>query len=332
MTQPTPARETPSSESAPAVILSPDDRLEPVVSKPIEAVPVEKKAAHGGLHLPRWSSRYSRFVSLAKVVFPATALVLAVAVVLWPHMQKMSEETFSISFANVGEVARESQQLVNARYFGTDDKNQAYSVTADLAQETKPGSQMIELTHPQADMTLSDGAWMMLGASQGLYRQDKSELDLMGSISLYHDQGYEVHTERATLLLREGIARGDAPIKGQGTFGALEGEGFEVDQKQRILKITGKSRLVLRSAGADKAPEPSPQPARRRRKRGTGKQAQQRQGRNDDRTHSTQPVGIGGLVVGCPWIGCPWAWGGDGLCRRNGYDRQRRRPDRGFGR
>lgn len=253
------------SFAVPSVVISPDDRLEPVLSRPTEAAapvsaPAQSKPDSLNKQQPRWVSRYSRFVLLAKVVFPATAMVLAVAVVLWPQMQKVGEETFSISFANVGEVARESQQLLNARYFGTDDKNQAYSVTADLAQETQPGSQVIELTHPQADMTLSDGAWMMLGASKGLYHQGTSTLELLGSISLYHDRGYEVHTERATVLLHEGIARGDAPIKGQGTFGSLEGEGFEIDRQERILKVTGKSRLLLRGGSSEKA---TPAPAKK---------------------------------------------------------------------
>lgn len=195
----------------------------------------------------RRASRYSRLVLLLKVVFPALAVVLAGAVVAWPQLQKSAEDSFSLSFASIGGVSRQSQQLVNARFFSSDDQHQAYSVTSDLAEEGAPGTRTVKLSKPQADMTLKDGAWVMLSANKGLLYQDTNELDLEGSVSLFHDGGYEVHTDRVELRLKDGMANSETPVVGQGPFGSLEGEGFHLDHQQRILTLTGRSRVLLRA-------------------------------------------------------------------------------------
>lgn len=251
---------TPETVSEPQLLVARDEGLAGRTSPGVQRITVDIKSGADAGGGRSWSGRYSRFVSLAKVVFPATAVVLTAAVVLWPQMQKVGEEAFAITFANVGDQVRESQQLVNARYYGSDDQRQAYSVTADLAEETAPGSRVVELSHPQADMTLKDGAWLMLGANSGLFYQEKNVLTLSGNVSLYHDGGYEMHTEGAEILLRDGIAQGSRQVSGQGPFGSLDGEGFIVNQKERTVQVTGKSRLLLRGGEETEAVPVAPVP------------------------------------------------------------------------
>ena len=70
-------------------------------------------------------------------------------------------------------------------------------------------------------------------------------LDLNGEVTLFHDRGFELRTQAAQVDLEAGVARGSEDVEGQGPFGNLEAEGFQVlDRGARVL-FMGKSRAVL---------------------------------------------------------------------------------------
>jgi lipopolysaccharide export system protein LptC len=199
---------------------------------------------------------YSRFVALMKVALPAIAVALIGTVALWPQLRNFGEGGFTLSFADMGRQATGSQRLVNARYYGTDDDDQPFTITADLAEETAPGSARLRLDNPKADITLEDGSWVMLGADEGVYGEDTDVLRLSGAVNLFHDAGYELHTTAATINIVAGTASGDRPVRGQGPFGELTAEGFRLADTGRRIEFTGRARLVLRpNAGA--APQQS---------------------------------------------------------------------------
>lgn len=200
--------------------------------------------------------RYSRFVSMMKVVLPAVAVVLVAAVALWPQLRDMGEDGFALSFADIGREIGRTQRLVNARYYSTDADDQPYTITADVAEETEPGSPLLRLDNPKADITLEDGAWVMLGANNGLYSQADGLLDLTGEVNLFHDAGYEMHTSAATLDVEAGEAHGDRPVRGQGPFGELEAEGFRLTDAGKRIYFTGKARLLLHPSSG-KTPQQS---------------------------------------------------------------------------
>jgi lipopolysaccharide export system protein LptC len=201
--------------------------------------------------------QYSQVVSWGKIALPAIAVVLAALVVIWPQLERVGDDAFSIGITAIGQRGVNLEQVVNARFFGTDSDRQPYSVTADLAEETEPGSRVVRLEHPQADIALKDGAWMMMTAQEGLYHQQSSLLELHDDVSVFHDGGYELHTERATIDMPNGKAEGDRAISAQGPFGTLQAEGFRIDRQAETVMFTGKARLVLRD-GAATLPTPDP--------------------------------------------------------------------------
>ena len=90
---------------------------------------------------------------------------------------------------------------MNARYFGTDTAGQPFSVTAQSVREAADNKDNIDLTAPQADISLNDGTWLIVGAETGQYHRETQVLDLTGAVNLFQDQGYELHTESATIML-----------------------------------------------------------------------------------------------------------------------------------
>ena len=189
-------------------------------------------------------ANYSRYVIFMKFLLPAAALTLVAAIVIWPQVH-VADNSFSIGLSDVQLTARENPSMVNARFVGSDEKNQPFSITADLAKNLLLGSSKIELEMPKADITTKDGTWMVLTANTGIYNQSGKTLSLDGSVNLFHDSGYEFNTTSASVDLNGGSAKSKVPVTGQGPFGQLVAEGFRIDNKGKSIYFTGKAKLVL---------------------------------------------------------------------------------------
>lgn len=196
---------------------------------------------------------YSRFVFAMKLLLPTVALGLVVLVVLWPQIHIDSSQ-FTIGFSRFKLSGGESPNMVNARFVGTDRRNQPFTVTADLAKSTSLGSSNVELEQPKADLGMNDGSAMMLTANSGIYDQTDKMLKLQGAVNLFHDSGYEFRTAAADVDFVTGTASGNKPVDGQGPFGELHAEGFQITGDGKRLLFTGKARLTISPAARNGAP------------------------------------------------------------------------------
>ena len=191
-----------------------------------------------------FSARYSRFVGLMKVVLPVTAAVLAVMVAVWPYVGG-SDNGIPLSYAAIGVDIDDAVYMTNARYLGTDDQNQPYTITADQVTQETDDSDVIRLVSPKADILLDDGVWLALTARSGTLRRASEKLLLDGGVSIFTDAGYELRTERAEIDLRANRAHGTTRIEGQGPFGMLSADGFRLEDKGRRIHFEGRVRVVV---------------------------------------------------------------------------------------
>ena len=192
----------------------------------------------------RKSGSYSRFVWAMRVVLPSVALVLLGLILVWPQLS-IKEEGFSLGFSSVSTDRLDALSMINARYFGTDESNQPFTVTADTATEEDPGLTLVRLDNPKADIALKDGTWLVLSSNLGFYQQKANTLDLVGEVNLFHDGGYEIGTGAATVELKKGLAGGDEPVVGHGPFGELHADGFRLIDKGKRIFFLGKVRVTL---------------------------------------------------------------------------------------
>jgi lipopolysaccharide export system protein LptC len=194
----------------------------------------------------RHAPGYSRFVAMMKFFLPLAALTLIVLIAVWPHLQT-EDNRFRIGFAVLGLGESENPSMVNARYVGTDQNDQPFSITADLAKNLLKGAEAVELEMPKADIALNDGTWLVLTAEAGSYNRTGKKLNLAGAVNLFHDSGYELRTPEAEIDLDKGIALGDKTVEGHGPFGDLKAEGFRLEDKGRRITFTGKASLLIYS-------------------------------------------------------------------------------------
>lgn len=191
------------------------------------------------------NSSYSNFVGAMKVVLPAIAVGLILLVVAWPQFQSR-EEGFRIGIGNITPEDAADLRMLNPRYQGIDKRGEPFTVTARAAIKHKPTSDVIELESPQADVSLTQGNWVALKADFGAYREQDQQLDLIGAVNLYHDDGYEFRTISARVNMTSNSAEGNDPVQGQGPFGEITSEGFRIYDRGKRVLFTGQAHLLLR--------------------------------------------------------------------------------------
>lgn len=207
--------------------------------------------------LRRAGARYTRFVAWMKLLLPVFAASVVALVVIWPQLQE-KPEAFRLGLSSISIHEKSGQQVVNARFTGSDAEARPFTVTADSAIQRMDTGDSFELELPKADISMADGSWIAVAAETGTYYKNKQILALDGGVNMFHDSGFEFRTRKAEIDLTRGTARGQDPVSGHGPFGSLSASGFMVlDHGSRII-FTGKAKLEF-------FPEPGPKPGNRSR-------------------------------------------------------------------
>lgn len=206
-------------------------------------------------------AQYSRFVSLMKIALPSAAGFLLLLVVLLPQLRR-DEDRYRIDTEVSDAGGGENLSMTNARYFGTDDEGQPYSVVANGVRQRPENQDTIELKAPSAEISLNDGKFLSAKANAGLYNRGEQKLDLSGDVDVGEENGYRFRTGAALVNLDEGSASGKEAVTGEGPLGTLEAQdGFNLVDRGRTVHFNGKSRLVLNSKATAKTEKPAAPPA-----------------------------------------------------------------------
>ncbi len=208
--------------------------------------------------LAREAARHARFVGIMKLVLPLAAAALVAIVVTWPYVASRNEAGLRLTFAKRSEEANGLITMVNARYVGTDRKAQPFSITAERATQDPDAPERLEFSGIDADITLTEGAWLALRAERGRYDRERQRLELLGRVALFSDDGYELTTEDVTIDLEAGTASGDRPLSAQGPLGTVAAGGFRAQDGGKRLRFLGPVRMTLFPAAGGRSVAPFP--------------------------------------------------------------------------
>lgn len=197
----------------------------------------------------RAAGGYSRRVGMLRWALPVLAVLILGTLILWPVVQNHKVTTAIVE--TVPDLVIE-----NLNYSGVDGDNQPYSVQAAKATQVPNTKTLIDLDQPRADITLASGDWLAGRADQGRFDQRANRLWLGGGVEFFHDQGYQVKTEEAQFDMKNNLAWGAKPVSIHGSFGEIQGSGFRILDKGKVIVVTGQSRAVLNL----RKPEPSAKP------------------------------------------------------------------------
>ncbi len=178
-----------------------------------------------------------------KLLLPAVAVGLVLLIVVWPRLQQ-SFEHLRAALPRLDLNEARDLRMVNAHYAGTDKRHRPYVLTAEVARQTQ-ANDLTSLEGPKADITLKSGAWLTVSGDTGVYVSQGQLLDLFGDVKMFHDRGYELTTDSAHLDMAAGTAEGKDPVQGQGVFGDVDAEGFQLLDHGQVIIFTGKAKLHL---------------------------------------------------------------------------------------
>jgi lipopolysaccharide export system protein LptC len=206
------------------------------------------------------ATRRRRYVLLLRIALPMAALLLAVLVVAWPKFQARERTGFNLRPVTADPKEVEQLRMVNPRFIGLDSKQQPYTITAKTATQDRAVADIILLDSPQADIQLESGAWVTITSQTGHYAQKAQTLDLEGDINVFHDLGYEFHTERAHVDLADSTVTGDDRVTGHGPSGTIDSDGFMILDRGATVVFSGAAKLLLNpgmQGGLTSAPRPA---------------------------------------------------------------------------
>ncbi len=179
-----------------------------------------------------------RFVRFVRVALPVLALLVIVALVLWPVIKP--NKIAGVVLKNIPDLV-----VQNLHFTGLDSKNEAYSLSALKATRPQGIQNIYDLEKPEGELTLTSGAWVAGKAQYGRYDQDTRKLWLGGDVQLFHDKGYQFTSDEAQIDLNEDYAWGEKPVLIQGDFGEIRGQGFRLLDSGHIMIVKGPAHAVL---------------------------------------------------------------------------------------
>ncbi len=193
----------------------------------------------------RRGGRYSRFVRLMKLALPSAAVLVMGLVLAWPQVQNQVDR-LGLDLAYLNLLAGNPSSIVNPRYFGVDERNQPYSVTAARAEERSDGSGLIDLTEPSGDIELDGERWISVRGDAGVYSREDGTVLLEGDVVMYRDDGVQFFTESARYDLETRQGQSDVPIEGRWSNGVIESEdGFRMFDGGGIILFKGQAHMIL---------------------------------------------------------------------------------------
>jgi len=188
--------------------------------------------------------RYSRFVARMKRVLPITAIALLLLVGIWPRIQ-YGLQHLHFTLPRLDPRQARDLRMLQVRYTGVDRQNRPFTVTADAAQQSADADDLVGLEGPKADLTTASGNWLEASSYTGTYQPKSQLLDLFGNVALFQDRGDEFHSDSARVNLADNSAEGHDPTTGQGSFGHVEAEGFQILDHGATIIFTGHAHLEL---------------------------------------------------------------------------------------
>jgi len=208
-------------------------------------------AAQDHPHRHDWSSRarttmmealrYSRFVVLAKRVLSLGAFLIIAAVLAFFFVARAPRQ-LSLTYEKLGHV-KDDLSMVKPRLTGADTKGNPFVITADMAVQDAKNPKRATLRNIDADLALDKKTWLNARARSGTVDMGTGQLELAGGIDLFTDSGYELHTESASMNLKQNIVHGHQQVTGQGPDGKLSADSFHADRNAGLLTLSGHVRM-----------------------------------------------------------------------------------------
>jgi lipopolysaccharide export system protein LptC len=174
------------------------------------------------------AQRYTRFVIIMKRALVIAAVILLGIVIAYAMMPRQ-QDRMAMTFEKMGLVAGDLT-MVKPKLNGIDGDGNPFVVTADTAVQDPKNMHRATLRNMEADLAMKDGQWMTVTAPHGKMDSQLKTVLLSGAVAVFTDQGFEMHTDLASVDLNKGVMIGPHHVTGQGPQGTFVADSFYVER------------------------------------------------------------------------------------------------------
>jgi len=193
----------------------------------------------------RWAqpgSAHDRLVKWTKIVLPSAAGVLLVILALAP-LDKKGDVSFILDKKKV-QSAPERMRVEEARYNGTDDKGQQFTMTAGHAVQRSSDTPLVDINAMFARLNLEQGP-LLIAADQGRYNLDTQQVAVVGPINDRGADGWQLQTRDVTVDLKKRQLASEGPAEGQMRLGQFRANQIRADLGTHTVVLDGGARLKI---------------------------------------------------------------------------------------
>ncbi|MEO7276853.1 MAG: LPS export ABC transporter periplasmic protein LptC [Sphingomicrobium sp.] len=193
----------------------------------------------------RWAepgSAHDWLVRWSKVILPMAVGALIAILALAP-LDNKGDVSFILDKKKV-ENAPERMRVEAARYSGTDDKGQQFTISARQAIQRSSDVPIVDINGMFARLSLSQGP-LSIAANQGRYDLDSQKVAINGPVKVAGPDGYKLETRDVTVDMKQRQVTSDGPVSGQMRLGQFQAGRLAADLGTRTVVLDGGTRLKI---------------------------------------------------------------------------------------
>ena len=193
----------------------------------------------------RWAqpgSAHDRLVKWTKIVLPSAAGVLLVILAIAP-LDRKGDVSFILDKKKV-DSAPERMRVEEARYTGTDDKGQQFTMTAERALQRSSNTPLVDISGMFARLNLEQGP-LLIAANQARYNLDTQKVAVVGPINVNGADGWHLQTSDVVVDLKQRKLASQGPAEGQMRLGQFRANQIRADLGTHTVVLDGGARLKI---------------------------------------------------------------------------------------
>jgi lipopolysaccharide export system protein LptC len=193
----------------------------------------------------RWAepgSTHDRLVRWSKVALPSAVGALIAVLALAP-LDRNGDVSFILD-KKKAQTAQERMRIEAPRYFGTDDKGQQFTISANRAIQRSSNVPIVDINGMFAQLALAQGP-LMIAADQAQYDLDKQKVAIAGPVRVVGPDGYRLGTSDVTVDMKTRQLASAGPVSGQMRLGQFQAGQLRADLGERTVSLDHGARLKI---------------------------------------------------------------------------------------
>jgi lipopolysaccharide export system protein LptC len=193
----------------------------------------------------RWAipgSAHDSLVRWSKILLPMAVGVLIAILALAP-LGKKSDVSFILDKKKV-QNAPERMRVEQARYTGTDEKGQQFTMTADRAVQPSSEVPIVDIRGMFATLNMIQGP-LHIAANQGRYNLDTQSVMIDGPVKVAGGDGYKLATRDVTVDLKQKQLASSGPVAGAMRLGQFQAGQLHANLDNRTVVLDHGARLKI---------------------------------------------------------------------------------------